>query len=285
MSWRVEVMHRSVYTYAGEVVASFNEARMTPLTNQRQRTLASRLLVAPSASTYRYVDYWGTIVDAFDVHVPHDRMVLTSTALVETAPPDSPRSALRWQDLTADTVRDRFHEYLMPTRHVALDRAAIERAEAVVEQAGGDAGTPAATARALVDWVRSTLRYERGVTQVSATSADVLAIGAGVCQDFAHVVLALARAVGIPARYVSGYLHPDPDAELGWRTAGENHAWVELWLGEWRGIDPVSGSAVGERHVLVARGRDYADVSPLRGVYQGAPSSGLSVEVELVRVS
>jgi transglutaminase-like putative cysteine protease len=105
-----------------------------------------------------------------------------------------------------------------------------------------------------------------------------------VCQDFAHVTLALMRTVGLPARYVSGYLHPGVDAEIGETIAGESHAWVEFWAGAWVAVDPTSLADVGSRHVLLARGRDYADVRPLAGVYSGPAAAHFGVTVEVTRL-
>ncbi len=112
----------------------------------------------------------------------------------------------------------------------------------------------------------------------------MLSQGSGVCQDFAHVALALLRATGIPARYVSGYLHPSATAEIGETVAGESHAWIEAWTGDWQAFDPTSG-AVGDRHVVVGRARDYADLSPLHGIYHGGPAEDLGVAVELTRLA
>jgi transglutaminase-like putative cysteine protease len=107
--------------------------------------------------------------------------------------------------------------------------------------------------------------------------------GQGVCQDIAHLTVALLREVGLPARYVSGYLHPEPEARPGDTVTGESHAWVEYWTGEWVAADPTNQAPVGECHVVVARGRDYADVPPLKGIYHGAPSSTMDVTVEVTR--
>ena len=122
-----------------------------------------------------------------------------------------------------------------------------------------------------------------GVTGVHSTAAEAWAVRKGVCQDITHIALGALRAVGIPARYVSGYLHPKPDAEIGETVAGESHAWVEWFCGEWRGFDPTNLIDIGDRHVIVGRGRDYNDVAPLRGVYAGPYGSKLFVTVEITR--
>ena len=110
-------------------------------------------------------------------------------------------------------------------------------------------------------------------------------MGQGVCQDMAHLTVALLREVGLPARYVSGYLHPQPEAQPGDEMEGQSHAWVQYWAGEWLACDPTNQAQVGERHVLVATGRDYGDVPPLKGIYSGAPSSTMEVNVTVTRLA
>ena len=122
--------------------------------------------------------------------------------------------------------------------------------------------------------VGSAMEYVTGVTGVHSTAAEAWDERKGVCQDIAHVALGALRSVGIPARYVSGYLHPDADAAIGQTVIGESHAWVEWFAGDWRGYDPTNLAEVGELHVLVGRGRDYGDVPPLRGVYAGPERIG-----------
>jgi transglutaminase-like putative cysteine protease len=128
------------------------------------------------------------------------------------------------------------------------------------------------------------VEYEPGSTGVRTSAQEAWSLRKGVCQDIAHLSVGMLRSVGIPARYVSGYLYPKADAEVGQAVAGQSHAWIEWWAGEWTAFDPTNGSLAGPRHVLVARGRDYADVTPLKGVYHGAPSTGLGVTVEITRL-
>ena len=124
-----------------------------------------------------------------------------------------------------------------------------------------------------------------GATGVRTNAQEAWDQRQGVCQDMAHVTVALLRAAGLPARYVSGYLHADPSAQPGQTITGESHAWVEYWTGTWRACDPTSGAPVRERHVVVARGRDYADIPPLKGIYHGAPASASAVSVEATRLA
>jgi transglutaminase-like putative cysteine protease len=127
--------------------------------------------------------------------------------------------------------------------------------------------------------------YRPGATSVTTTATEVLNLRQGVCQDFVHLALGVLRAAGIPARYASGYLHPKRGAAVRETVDAESHAWCEAWVGEWESFDPTNGDDVGERHVLVARGRDYDDVAPLKGVYQGPPGNEINVRVTITRVA
>ena len=279
MSWRVAVRHRTSYRYAGEVHSSYNEARVTPLTTDRQLVVEASVKVSPAAPTFRYWDYWGTMVDVFDVHVPHTELAVTGSSVVETSPPQ-PAGTLDWDELAVPDVQDRLGELLAATRYVPVVEEVTAEAASLART-----GSPAEACDAVVEWVRSRLGYVKGATDVSTTAEQALQLGSGVCQDFAHLALALLRAMGIPARYVSGYLFPSAEAEVGMDVTGQSHAWLEAWTGEWYAVDPTHGVPVGERHVAVARGRDYGDVPPLKGIYRGAPAHGLDVSVELTRLA
>jgi hypothetical protein len=195
-----------------------------------------------------------------------------------TAGPEPPVPS--WPELRAESAPGRLLEFLLPT---PLTTVTPDAATAVLD-AVGDAD-PARTAEEIAARVRSQLRYMAGATGVRTNAQEAWDQGQGVCQDMAHVTVALLRAAGLPARYVSGYLHADPSAEPGQTAVGESHAWVEYWAGSWCPLDPTSGAPVRERHVVVARGRDYADVSPLKGIYHGAPASPQEVTVEVTRLA
>jgi transglutaminase-like putative cysteine protease len=263
------------------VTSSYNEARITPISNDRQLVLESTVDVSPATAIYRYWDWWGTLVHSFDLQEPHDELVITGTSVVETsATPDPPPAPVGWHELAGHAVRDRFAELLSASRYVPL-------ADGVLDMAGDldRSLDPMATCEATVTAVHDRMRYERGTTTVSTTATDALDIGSGVCQDFTHVALGVLRARGIPARYVSGYLHPSSKAEPGEVLAGQSHAWVEAWVGEWLPFDPTNAGPVGERHVVVGRARDYADLAPLNGIFHGGPAKALGVTVELTRLA
>ena len=284
-TWRIGVRHRTGYRYGRPVSASYNEARMTPLSGGGQQALEARLEVSPKSRPLRYRDYWGTLVDAFDVHVPHTELLVTAVAVVETTgpgrrrPPAGEAGGPPWEAVQAYDVRNRYAELLTPSRYVVAE----DELNAVARELAA-AYPPVEAGWRAAEWVHARLRYVGGATSVHSTSAQARALGRGVCQDFTHLTLALLRALQLPARYVSGYLYPTRDGEVGRTTTGESHAWVEFWAGEWIAADPTSLAPVGERHVLVARGRDYADVRPLSGIYSGPPAGALGVTVELTRL-
>jgi transglutaminase-like putative cysteine protease len=280
VSWRIAIRHRTGYHYSGRgATSSYNEVRITPLTTDRQTVIEATVNISPAVPTLRYIDYWGTYVDAFDVQEPHTDMVVTGTSVVDTSIMPEPVTGFEWDDLARDDVRDRYAELLAPTLRVPITD---EVAEAARSLASGL--SPVDACYAATEWVRSRLRYEPGTTDSSTSAIEALHRGSGVCQDFVHLSLAVLRAMGIPARYTSGYLHPSPDADIGLTVQGQSHAWLEAWTGDWQAVDPTNGGKVAERHVIVGRARDYADVSPLKGIYNGSPSTALGVSVELTRL-
>lgn len=278
--WRLRVVHDTQVSYASPVRTSFNEARMTPLTLLSQVTLESRVTVGGGAPVWTYCDYWGTFVSTFDLPEPHSDLRIRAQSTVETEPPPALPPPPGWDEIRSGAGSGRLLEFLMPTPLTTLER---DVAHSVLEDLGP--ADPHQTALGISAAVRDQVRYMTGATGVRTSAQEAWDQGQGVCQDMAHVAVALMRATGLPARYVSGYLHAIPDAEPGRTTAGQSHAWVEYWAGAWLPCDPTSGAPVGERHVVVARGRDYADVPPLKGIYHGPPASTLDVSVEVTRLA
>lgn len=278
--WRIKVVHRTVHTYEGEVRTSYNEARLTPQSTHGQHVLDARIDVHPGAPLSTYVDYWGTQVHVFDLHQPHQELTVTGSSLVDTPPPVTRDRGL-WSAVDDDEVSDRWCELLAPSRYVEAD----DELTAVATELRATSATPLEAVDAASEWVRERLQYRKGVTHVHTSAIEAWRAGEGVCQDFAHLVISLLRAARVPTRYVSGYLHPNPDAGLRDVVEGESHAWAEAWIGRWYPFDPTNGSHVGPRHVAVARGRDYRDVTPLKGVYSGGSAGKPAVTVELTRTA
>jgi transglutaminase-like putative cysteine protease len=169
---------------------------------------------------------------------------------------------------------------LSPTAYVPRDR----KLSTVARQLSRGEEPAKAVVRA-AEWVHKEMDYIAGTTSVHTSALEAFAERRGVCQDYAHLTLVLLRSMGIPSRYVSGYLHPKPGAAIGETVAGQSHAWIEAWTGQWWGYDPTNNLAVNEQHVSVGVGRDYADVPPLKGVFSGGGSTDLEVVVEVTRLA
>ena len=283
MGWRLRIEHITSVKYAGPVLTSFNEARMTPLTLPTQITLESRVTAGPGVPVWTYNDYWGTFVSVFDLPEAHDDLVIRAIATVETEPFGGIPAAVErpsWRELGEKSADGRLLEFLLPTPLTTVTDAISSIA--VAEIAGLSPDTAAA---AISDRVREHVTYMPGATGVRTNAQEAWDKGQGVCQDMAQLTVALMRSVGLPARYVSGYLHPQSEAEPGITAVGQSHAWVEYWAGSWTPLDPTSGAPVGERHVVVARGRDYTDVPPLKGIYHGPSGGDMRVTVEVTRLA
>ncbi|MCU1693702.1 MAG: putative transglutaminase [Frankiales bacterium] len=281
MSWRLRIVHTTGYRYDTTVTSSYNEARLTPITDPLQLVLESSVRTSPATTQHRYWDYWGTQVTSFDLHTPHEALEVTALSVVDTAPaPAEPVDGVTWDALRGEDLRDLHAELLAPSDRTAPDEEMVQAArDAVV---GKD---PYRAARAVLDLVHERVAYQTGSTGVQTGAVEAWRLRTGVCQDLAHVALACLRSVGLPARYVSGYLHPaGPGAEVGEPVTGESHAWVEVWLGRWWPYDVTGLVPVAEQHVVVARGREYGDVPPLKGVYSGGGSQSLGVSVEVTRL-
>jgi transglutaminase-like putative cysteine protease len=278
--WRMRVVHTTGYAYQSPVTASYNEARLTPRSNSRQNVILNRVETIPATRSYRYIDYWGTAVTAFDLHAPHTDLTVTSSSVVETEPQEPAATAANWNDLHSEAVIDRFDELLRPTQRAPAGKRVRSVGKKIAKN-----HKPAEAVAAAAEWVRGALEYIPGTTGVHSSGLDALNEGKGVCQDFVHLSLMLLRAMGIPGRYVSGYLHPKRDAVVGDTVDGRSHAWIEAWTGDWWSYDPTNDSEISEQYVSVGAGRDYADVAPLKGIYSGEGATDLDVIVEVTRLA
>jgi transglutaminase-like putative cysteine protease len=278
--WRLRVVHSTGYAYKSPATASFNEARLTPRSDNRQNVILSRVETVPATRSYRYIDYWGTAVTAFDLHAPHTELEVTASSVVETDKPEPPGKKITWEELAAETVIDEFDEMLSPTHYTPVSNRLHRVGEKIAKYNEPDAAVIAAA-----EWVQSELDYVAGTTGVHSSALDALREGKGVCQDFAHLTLALLRSMGIPSRYVSGYLHPRRKAVVGDTIDGQSHAWIQAWTGAWWDYDPTNDKEINEQYVSVGVGRDYGDVSPLKGIYSGGGSTDLDVVVEVTRLA
>lgn len=278
---QLKVVHTTGFSYEGGAAASYNEARLTPQTLAGQIVVHTRLDVHPAPWTWSYRDYWGTQVTAFEVLDPHESLTVSATATVHTEGLSSTAPRLSWEELRAGKVADRFTEYLEVSDRVAPPPDLAE----MYGEIAAHCADPYRAARSICSLIHDEIDYVIGSTNVAGHAADSWAARAGVCQDMAHLAIGGLRQVGIPARYVSGYLHPSKEPAVGEAVSGESHAWVEWWDGGWHGFDPTNDTEPAERHVTVAAGRDYGDVRPLSGIFTGAGTSSMFVDVQVTRLA
>lgn len=273
----LRVHHVTRYAYEQDAWDSFNELRLRPSDDYRQTLHAFALHVSPSAELRSHRDAMGNLIHHFHVAALHDSLTIAATSRVETYPVPTP---VEVPASVLPGLRLRFFEYLAPTARVPLDRdwhevlGALPLApdDELVRYVG-----------ALAGYLRGRFRYAPDATDVDTPLPEFVAHGAGVCQDYAHAMLATCRMAGIPARYVSGYVHPHPHTNETLLGSEGSHAWVEAFLpgNGWVGFDPTNGCPVGEAHVKIGVGRDYDDVPPVRGLRRGGGDGHLEVEVRV----
>ena len=277
---KIRLVHRTRFDYSADVVEGVMEVRLGPFSDSKQRWDRFSLTVTPTGSVRQYTDGFGNRTHLVTVGKVHRALeVVTRSELSTTlsnpfVAPDKPPRALSPGELV---------DFLSPSPMVP---ALAEFGELVAEcSAAGASESVFDRARALSRLVHETFTYQRNVTTVATTVAEVMRLRTGVCQDFAHVLLGLCRAAGIPARYVSGYTVAELPDDASPRREQASHAWVEAFTPThgWRGFDATNDVVVGDAHVKVAVGRDYADVSPTRGSFRGSAAQELSVTVEAYR--
>lgn len=275
----IEVRHETRFAYSHEIPTSYNEARVIPMHLPRQRVLSANVEIAPMSWQASYVDYWDTRVVAFEVLRPHRELVVTATSRVEVMPELQPWQVPDWTELRGPELSDRLAEFLANSPATEPEP---ELAEFARETAARYA--PDTAARVICGFLHDSVKYVPGSTTVHTPASHAWQERSGVCQDFAHLAIGALRSMGIPARYVSGYLHPSKGSSIGQTVRGESHAWVEWWAGDWLGYDPTNDAVVADHHVIVARAREYADVMPVKGVFTGADSD-LSVTVDITQLA
>jgi transglutaminase-like putative cysteine protease len=281
---RYSVRHVTRFAYEAPITESIMEARMQPRSDGLQRLLHFTLTTTPQARVFMYQDHDGNTVHHFDIPARHSRLTLTAEALVESMMPPPLPDALELDDWDAiDAIVDagEHWECLAPSTFARptplLDafrrEIRIDRSE-----------DPLTVLRLLMAEIEERFEYRPQSTRVDSPIDEALAARRGVCQDFAHIFIALARQFSIPARYISGYLFHDA-ASHDRSSADATHAWAEAFLPAvgWVGFDPTNNLIAEQRHIRVAVGRDYADVPPTRGVYKGVSAlrSELAVAVKV----
>jgi transglutaminase-like putative cysteine protease len=276
------IRHLTQFRYDSPVSESLMELRMHPRTEGPQRTLSFQLSIDPRAQVNSYRDYLGNTVHHFDVPGKHTQLRIIAEALVEVQSPDDPPARLgadAWTKLDALIASGDYGEMLLPSLFTQPTPALAQLAEDLHVERSND---PLSYLRELNSAIHDWFDYVPKSTRVDSPIDQAIESRQGVCQDFAHIMIALARSAIIPCRYVSGYLFPDgqrPDRS----PEGATHAWLEALLPGigWIGFDPTNDLIARDRHIRTAIGRDYADVPPAKGVFKGKAASDLTVSVRV----
>ena len=277
------IRYLTEYRYSGPVTDNLNALRVKPATMATQCVEDFVVRVDPESRLNQHLDYFGTTVIEFGISRPHEHMAIDVRARVRTSTPDVPPET----DWAA--VEDRAYD-AAAGEFLLLDGSEPDEVEIddLVGQTRAD--SPLATVQQLIELIPDRFEYRAGVTYVGSTVSDLLAVGAGVCQDFAHLALLLLRRHGIGARYVSGYLWAPARGDTDAASAEvETHAWVEALLPgpnglAWVSADPTNRGLAGERHVKIGHGRHYSDVPPVKGVYRGPATADLEAGVTMTRL-
>jgi transglutaminase-like putative cysteine protease len=277
-----QVRHLTKFLYSDLVSESLMEARMHPRSDNNQRCLSFSLSVSPRCRVFSYRDHLGNNVHHFDIPGEHSQLVIVAEALVEQQPLGEIPESLgpsAWAELDALIALGDFSEMLLPSEFAKPSPALLDLAQRLDVCRRDD---PLALLHQLNASLYEWFEYDPRSTHVNSPIDEALASRRGVCQDFAHTMIALVRHVGIPCRYVSGYLyHGEESKERS--TADATHAWVEAFLPHvgWVGFDPTNNLRAHNRYIRTALGRDYADVPPTRGTYRGSKESKLYVAVKV----
>jgi transglutaminase-like putative cysteine protease len=278
------VRHITRFRYSAPVRESMMEVRMQPRRATTQHCLGFELITDPRAFVTTSRDYLGNIVHHFDVPRPHKQLAITAQALVTVTPPPWVPGALSpdaWDHLDLLTQNGEGVDMLMPSQFAHPTPLLRQFAQELGVERRDD---PLSLVRAINRGLNQAFTYTPESTKADSPIDEALGQRRGVCQDYAHIMTALLREVGIPARYVSGYVYGGTDDPHPSRAAA-THAWVEALLPGlgWIGFDPTNNSVVGTEHITVAIGRDYADVPPTRGVFKGQANTELGVAVRVTR--
>lgn len=276
---KYRIKHITRYSYPSPVIDSANQVMLFPIDDEMQEVKKHELLITHQPSVEVFTDYFGNKVGIFSVIKPHNQLTIESIIEVitkEALVPDTGMAAeTQWENLS--TVREQFPYMDFMLRETC---EAEEEIMAVVHSFMGDEMAPFRVAEKMASYVYNHFEYKKGITSVETQVDEIWKIKAGVCQDFAHILLVMLRMVGIPARYVSGYICPK-NHEL--RGEGATHAWVEAYIPfhGWIGLDPTNDCIASDRHVRLAVGRHFTDCTPVKGTYKGSSAHTLEVSVTI----
>lgn len=272
----LQIIHETSLSYSQSISESVMELRMAPRQEQDQHRLSFKLAIGPTATVTRYFDWLGNLVHTFNVLPFHDGIRIVATSVVETRPTGiNPRQLTDWWPVGVEESDHSLYDFVQFGGPV-VDCPALRELTSQVRPISGE--RLGEIIMRMMELIAANFEYERGVTNSASPITEILEKRRGVCQDFTHLMIGMARVLRIPARYVSGCLHPLADSARGF---GETHAWCELYSPSrgWIGFDPANNCLVGENFVKVAVGRSFCDVSPNKGVFRGTAEEMISARV------
>ncbi len=276
---RFTVKHITRYIYSVPVRDNANQIMLYPVKDLHQAVLRHTIKITNDPQVMVYKDYYGNDVGAFAQANPHQELTIDSELVVITTAPvladETLGSAAQWELLHSYKNKISFIDFMFPEPFQADKEVKV-----VANLEKQKNGTPLETALNLNRYVYEEFQYVKGITNVETTVDEIWKIRAGVCQDFAHILLSMLRSIDIPARYVSGYICPNKD---GMRGEGATHAWVEAFIPglNWIGLDPTNNCMVTDKHIRLANGRSFLDCSPVKGTFKGASTHTLEVGVSV----
>jgi transglutaminase-like putative cysteine protease len=273
-----KIQHITTYEYDRLIQESMNEIKIFPVESSDQELVKQELIITGNPEVHYFYDYWNNKTGNFNLFPPHKELVIDSRLTVRTT---------RSSDLDINFVSvfdEMWNEVNGNLKMVELSRPDFIRSQMQINDITQMIYSPdhsvAITIKNCCEYIFKNFKYIKGITTVETTIDEILEKNAGVCQDFAHVMLQVLRTLNVPSRYVSGYICPN---KCGLRGEGATHAWVEAWIPRcgWAGIDPTNNVWVTNTHVKLATGRNFADCSPVRGSFRGPANQHLTVFVSV----
>lgn len=274
-----KIKHITRYTYTSTVIDCTNQIMLYPIVDALLEVRNHEIKISNDPEVETFVDYFGNHIGVFSIVKPHTELLIESVAEVVTKPVifpmDEMKASEQWELLRNLKFHTAYMDFLKPEAF-----GSSEEVKNILNDLVSEEKTPFQNAGILSEYIYNNFLYQAGITNVETKTEEVWNLKAGVCQDFAHLLLVFLKMFEIPARYVSGYICPK-DKEM--RGEGATHAWVEAYIPNygWLGLDPTNNCIVNDQHVRLATGRNFADCTPVKGTYKGSGEHTLDVSVEI----
>ena len=271
-----KIHHITRYQYERPVTESVNEIRITPFVCNEQEVLQHDLTISKNPEIHSFNDYWGNKTGLFNILEPHQDLTIESKLIVRTTLPEEINFEKGFSSLKEDTSQQmQLIELMRPI--IISEQSKINK---ITKEIFHEKKSIAKIVEHASEYIFNHFKYKKGITTIETTVDEILHHHGGVCQDFAHVLLQILRSLGIPCRYVSGYICPNKN---GMRGEGATHAWIEAWIPDygWAGIDPTNNVWVTNNHIKLAVGRNFSDCTPVKGAFKGTTQQDLYVLVSV----